>query len=77
MTCMTALLVSCQSTPDMDVEQQVDALYQKMPQEERIAQLKSMYMEELFNAECGARHGGCCSAMADGEDSQRHSCLVP
>ena len=49
MTCMTALLVSCQSTPDMDVEQQVDALYQKMPQEERIAQLKSMYMEELFN----------------------------
>ncbi len=49
MTCMTALLVSCQSTPDMDVEQQVDALYQKMPQEERIAQLKSMYMEELFD----------------------------
>ena len=49
MTCMTALIAGCQSAPDMDVEQQVDALYQKMPQEERIAQLKSMYMDELFN----------------------------
>ena len=49
MTCMTALLAGCQSAPDMDVEQQVDALYQKMPQEERIAQLKSMYMDELFD----------------------------
>ena len=49
MTCMTALLAGCQSAPDLDVEQQVDALYQKMPQEERIAQLKSMYMEELFD----------------------------
>jgi hypothetical protein len=46
---MTALLAGCQSAPDMDVEQQVDALYQKMPQEERIAQLKSMYMDELFD----------------------------
>ena len=49
MTCMTALLAGCQSAPYMDVEQQVDALYQKMPQEERIAQLKSMYMDELFD----------------------------
>ena len=49
MTCMTALLAGCQSAPDMNVEQQVDELYQKMPQEERIAQLKSMYMEELFD----------------------------
>jgi beta-glucosidase len=46
---MTALLAGCQTAPDIDIEQQVDALYQKMPQEERIAQLKSMYMEELFN----------------------------
>ena len=50
MTCMTAaLFAGCQTAPDLDVEQQVDALYQKMPQEERIAQLKSMYMEELFD----------------------------
>ena len=49
MTCMTALLAGCQTAPDMNVEQQVNELYQKMPQEERIAQLKSMYMEELFD----------------------------
>lgn len=49
MTCMIALLAGCQTAPDMNVEQQVNELYQKMPQEERIAQLKSMYMEELFD----------------------------
>jgi beta-glucosidase len=31
------------------MEQQIDELYGKMPQEERIAQLKSMYMDELFD----------------------------
>ena len=40
-------LASCSSPAD--IEQQVNELYQKMPQEERIAQLKSMYMDELFN----------------------------
>ena len=32
-----------------DIEQQVDELYGKMSQEERIAQLRSMYMDELFD----------------------------
>ena len=49
MICMTALLAGCNSAVDM--EQQIDELYAKMPQEERIAQLKSMYMDELFNDE--------------------------
>ena len=31
------------------MEQQVDELYSKMPQEERIAQLRSMYMDDLFD----------------------------
>ncbi|WP_028912092.1 glycoside hydrolase family 3 C-terminal domain-containing protein [Prevotella sp. MA2016] len=48
MTC-AAIISSCNTTPDM--EQQIDELYQKMPQEERIAQLKSMYMDELFDAD--------------------------
>ena len=51
MICMTALLAGCNSAVDMDMEQQIDELYAKMPQEERIAQLKSMYMDELFNDE--------------------------
>ena len=44
-----ALMTGCNSAVDM--EQQIDELYAKMPQEERIAQLKSMYMDELFNEE--------------------------
>ena len=46
MMCMTALIMGCSST---DMEQQIDELYGKMSQEERIAQLRSMYMDELFN----------------------------
>jgi beta-glucosidase len=44
---MTALMAGCTAAPDM--EQQIDELYQKMPQEERIAQLRSMYMDDLFD----------------------------
>ena len=44
--CTTALFMGC-SAPDL--EQQVDELYGKMTQEERIAQLRSMYMEDLFD----------------------------
>ena len=47
MICLTACLASCNAPAD--IEQQVDELYQKMPQEERIAQLRSMYMDELFD----------------------------
>ena len=47
--CITILFASCNSA--VDIEQQVDELYSKMSQEERIAQLKSMYMDELFNDE--------------------------
>ena len=49
MMALTALITSCNTATDM--EQQIDELYQKMPQEERIAQLKSMYMDELFDAD--------------------------
>ena len=46
---LTAVISSCNTATDM--EKQIDELYQKMPQEERIAQLKSMYMDELFDAD--------------------------
>ena len=45
--CITALLASCST--NVDLEQQVDELYAKMSQEERIAQLRSMYMDELLD----------------------------
>ena len=41
------MMVGCNT--DNDMERQVDKLYNRMSQEERIAQLRSMYMDELFN----------------------------
>lgn len=42
--CGTIALTSC-SPKTVDIDSQVDELYSKMPQEERIAQLKSCYMD--------------------------------
>ena len=44
---MATLFAACNTA--VDIDQQVDELYGKMPQEERIAQLRSMYMDELFD----------------------------
>ena len=46
MICTAALLAGCTAAPDM--EQQIAELYGKMSQEERIAPLRSMYMDDLF-----------------------------
>ncbi len=43
---MSALLAGCNAT---DMEQQIDELYNRMSQEERIAQLRSGYMDVLFD----------------------------
>ena len=43
------LLTGCHSNLNKNMEKQIDELYAQMSQEERIAQLKSMYMEELFD----------------------------
>lgn len=45
--CATAALASCNNT--VDIENQVNELYNKMSQEERIAQLRSGYMDDLFD----------------------------
>lgn len=44
---LAALLTGCNTATDID--QQVNDLYDRMSQEERIAQLRSMYMDELFD----------------------------
>ncbi len=44
---MGVLLAGCNTA--VDLEQQVDELYGRMSQEERIAQLRGMYMDELFD----------------------------
>lgn len=51
-TLLTAALVGCNSLPATDnYDQQVDALYEQMTLEEKVAQLQSRYMEELFTPE--------------------------
>ena len=47
MAAWAVLIAGCNTATDL--EQQVDELYGKMSQEERIAQLKSMYMDVLFD----------------------------
>ncbi|MBR4898948.1 MAG: glycoside hydrolase family 3 C-terminal domain-containing protein [Prevotella sp.] len=46
-TGLAVLMSGCNTATDM--EQQVDELYERMSQEERIAQLRSMYMDDLFD----------------------------
>ena len=60
MISLTTLLVGCSTAPD--IEQQIDELYGKMSQEERIAQLKSMYMDDLF-AEQGTLEEAKCKEV--------------
>ena len=45
---MTVLLAACSA---VDMEKYVDDLYDRMSQEERIAQLRSAYMDDLFDEE--------------------------
>ena len=48
-TALAALLWGCQKPEKMDMEQTINELYERMSQEERIAQLRSMYMDDLFD----------------------------
>ncbi len=64
MICMSAILAGCSVAPDM--EQQIDELYGKMSQEERIAQLKSMYMDDLFNEQGKLDEAKCQELIPNG-----------
>lgn len=44
-----AAMISCNSSSVDNMNQYVDELYNRMPQEERIAQLRSTYMDDLFD----------------------------
>ena len=50
-TWMVFILLFIMSCNVNDMEHQVDRLYDSMTQEERIAQLRGMYMDELFDSE--------------------------
>ena len=48
-TALATLLWGCQKPEKKDMEQTINELYERMSQEERIAQLRSMYMDDLFD----------------------------
>ena len=60
LTGLTAMIVGCNTATD--IEQRVDDLYNKMSQPERIAQLRSMYMDTLFT-EQGTLDTALCRKM--------------
>ena len=62
--CLTAMMTGCNTTPD--TEQLVDELYGKMSQEERIAQLRSMYMDELFDKQGKLDTAKCLQLIPNG-----------
>ena len=61
MLCAAAFLAGC-STATTDMEKQIDDLYSRMSQQERIAQLMSMYMDDLFD-ENGALDTAKCREL--------------
>ena len=54
------------TTVTTDVEQRVNELYEKMSQEERIAQLQSMYMDELFDEQGQLDEAKCQELIPNG-----------
>ena len=61
---MASLLTACSTAPDL--EQQIDELYGKMSQEERIAQLRSMYMDDLFDEQGKLDEAKCHELIPNG-----------
>ena len=59
-------LTGCNNGQVRDIDQQVDELYQKMSQEERLAQLQSRFMEDLFDAEGNLDTAQCAKLIPNG-----------
>ena len=63
--CTAVLLAGCTAS-STDLEQRVDELYNRMTQQERIAQLRSMYMDELFDEAGHLDTAKCRELIPDG-----------
>lgn len=64
--CATAMMASCTTNIDMDIEKNVNGLYDKMTQEERIAQLRSGYMDDLFDEDGNLDTAKCRQLIPNG-----------
>ena len=70
---MTVLFAGC--NPAADVEQQVNELYERMTQEERIAQLRCMYMDDLFDEQGQLDTAKCRELIPNGIGHFAQFCL--
>ena len=64
LACMTLCFAACNTSEDM--EQQINELYARMSQQERIAQLRSMYMDDLFDDQGVLDTAKCRQLIPDG-----------
>ena len=71
--CTVTLLAGC--TAATDVETQVNELYDRMTQEERIAQLRSMYLDDLFDDEGHLDTAKCRELIPNGIGHFSQFCL--
>lgn len=62
---IAAVMASCTNTPQT-IDQQVDALYAKMSQEERIAQLHGLYMTQFFDENDKLNEDLCKEKLSNG-----------
>lgn len=62
---IAAIMTSCANTPQ-NIDQQVDELYNKMSQEERIAQLHGLYMTQFFDENDKLNEELCKEKLSNG-----------
>lgn len=61
-----ASLTACTTDPDQEMNKFVDQLYENMPMGERVAQLRSMYMDVLFDEDNRLIPARCEEIIPDG-----------
>ena len=71
---LAVILTGCNSATD-NIEQQIDELYNKMSQPERIAQLRSMYMDDLFDEQGQLDTAKCRELIPNGIGHFSQFCL--
>ena len=71
---LAVILTGCNSVAD-NIEQQIDELYNKMSQPERIAQLRSMYMDDLFDEQGQLDTAKCRELIPNGIGHFSQFCL--
>lgn len=65
-TSLVAVVCSCNNAPEDNIDSQVDALYGKMSQEERIAQLHGIYMTDFFDENGNLDTALCAKELPNG-----------